>query len=227
MDSENIEFELNLGFDGQRRRTKPDLRTVCINKFKDEIAFHEASHFVFIILALNHFATGTFSLIDFLTCCTEKIKVKGHNLVSGFAPANITKDKMQDGTKWNDEPEGYLEFYNEDRRRLAASMLVDIAGYSSYQVFIQNSEYYIFSEPKLDYPQIGSCTINYYDKYNTLKSEAGDFVKIDRRLGIYYWDCLQSGKSKVEAITNFTNAAQSLMKKQSINDSIRFVKKNS
>ncbi len=210
---------------GQRRPIPPDVRIVRIKKFKDEIAFHEASHFVLSVLFLNYFPSGTFSPISSITCCAEKVGEKGYpNVVSGFSPVNIPDNKLN--TRYEgEEPPGFIEFYNNDRKRLAAIILVFIAGYSSYQVFVQNKEHYIFSNVKFNDPQTGFCAITYFDKYNTIESNAGDFVKIDLKLRTYYSNCLRSGKSKADAISSFTKAAQGLMRQKPVNDSIRMVKK--
>lgn len=214
-----------VGIPHQRRPLPPDPRTVRIKKFKDEVAFHEASHFVFSVLFLNYFPPGTFSPISSITCCAEKVGEKGYpNVVSGFSPVNIPVFKLSTKVE-GEEPPGFIEFYNRDRRRLAAMILVFIAGYSSYQVFVRDKEHYIFSSVKFNAPKTGSCTIAYLDKYNAIGSDADDFVKIDRKLRTYYLDSLRSGKSKVDAISNFTQAAQDLMRQKSVNDSIRMVKK--
>lgn len=228
MDEKDEGLEFILGFmesnTGWRRPIPPDERVVRIKKFKDEIAFHEASHFVFSVLFLRYFPPGVFSPINFITCCAKKVNEQGHhNVVNGFAPMNIPEYKLW--AEEGKEPSGFIEFYNSDRRRLAAIILVFIAGYSSYQVFVKYKEHYIFSNVKFNVPQTGVCTITYLDKYNAIGSDADDFVKIDRKLRTYYLDSLRSGKSKVDAISNFTEAAQALMRQKAINDSIRMVKK--
>ncbi len=198
---------------------KPYLeRTKKITDLKSELAFHEASHFVFDCIAQKY--VKGFVPINFIVSCAEKLNEENYNVVNGFAPdipMHKTYVKSQD-----DEAEGYLEFYNADRKRLAAKLLSVIAGYSSYQIFIENDKYYIGAnivDEKIEKGE--SYKFNYHSVKNSLNSETSDFNFIRKKLRIYY---SLTGNNAIDAVKRLTNKVQELMKIQAINDCIRYVK---
>lgn len=211
---------------------KPELpyeeRIVKADEFRKEIAFHEASHFVFHVLGLAH-VTG-FTSIKFAICCAHKVNQEDlFNVVQGFAP-----DIPHSQTFGNDEIEapGYLKFFNEDRKRLVASLFSTIAGYSSYAVFIQKRKFYIFSSvEKVGQKQF---KIKYYDLKNAKSSDTSDFNKLFRKFHFYYFSEAQLEKlgydkynlrdSKIKALTVLTEKVQHLMRQRDVNDSVRTVK---
>lgn len=229
MDSD-FSFDLeSLGIPGFEKPELPyEERIVKVNEFRKEIAFHEASHFVFHVLGLVH-VTG-FTPINFAICCAHKVNQEElFNVVQGFAP-----DVPHSQTFGNDEiePSGYLKFFNEDRKRLVASLFSSIAGYSSYPVFMQKRKFYIFSSVH----KVGRkrLKIKYYALQNAKSSDTSDFNKLFRKLHFYYFSEAQLEKvgfekyniwdRKIKALTVLTENVQQLMRQRAVNDSIRMVK---
>lgn len=193
-------------------------RNIKIESLEIELAFHEASHFVFNCMALKC-VTG-FMSINSIISCAEKLNVNGFNVVNGFAP-DVPEDKTY-VRDHNEEAIGYLEFYNEDRKRLVAKILTLTAGYSSYQIFIKNDKYYIGVKNDGIHPVgTGLLRMKYFSKKAAISSNTSDFKKLSKKLRIYYH---LSMDERNEAISRLTSYTQEIMQIQAVNDSIRFVK---
>ena len=193
-------------------------RTKEIKDLISELAFHEASHFVFDCMAQKY--VDGFAPINFIISCAEKLNEEKYNVVNGFAP-DIPKHKTYVKSH-DEEAKGYLEFYNKDRKRLAAKLLSVVAGYSSYQIFIENDKYYIganIEDKKIE--KEGLYKFNYHSMKNSINSGTSDFNFIRKKLRIYY---SLTGNNAVKAVEILTNKVQGLMKIQAVNDCIRYVK---
>jgi hypothetical protein len=182
---------------------------------------------VFSVLGLAH-VTG-FTPIKFAICCAHKVnQEKLFNVVQGFTP-----DVPHSQTFGNEEhePPGYLQFFNEDRKRLVASLFSTIAGYSSYPIFMQKSKFYISCGEKVGKKLV---KIKYYNLENAKFSETPDFNKLFRKLHFYYFSEVQIEKfgydrynlwdRKIKALTVLTENVQQLMRQRAVHDSIRMVK---
>jgi hypothetical protein len=200
-------------------------RTVKANQLRNEIAFHEASHFVFKVLGLAH--VNEFTPINFAICCPNKVNQEGFNVVQGFAPRIPISETYGN---LESEPKGLINFFNSDRKRLVASLFSKIAGYSSYQVFIKNSNFYISS--KVEKTGKKCYKIKYYNLENATVSNTDDFNNIFRKLDNYYFKDPQINyienqylkDKKNETVKVLTDSVQQLMRQKAINDSIRMVK---
>ena len=189
-------------------------KQVTFSQFRNEIAFHEASHFVFNVITLKHFNKQL--VINYAICCPERIneekiidgKVEDYNVV------NVKASKSED---WY----GFHDYFRKDRRKLVASLLVAIAGYSSYQLFVENSEFYIFSEVEFDTPNKGCCTIKYCSLTGYRYCRTCDFGMIQERLESYY---RYDYSDRMKAIEILTNVVQDLMRRPEVKASIELVK---
>jgi len=106
---------------------------------------------------------------------------------------------------------------------LVVSLLVQIAGYCSYQIFMDNNEYYINSEVRLDNPKKGECTINYRNLLKYTHSERWDFSRIQEKLEKYY--DYYDYSPRMKAIKILTDEAQKLMRLPEVKAAIELVKK--
>lgn len=206
-------------------------RTKTSDEMLLEVAYHEASHFVFGVMSLKY-VTGFIGHI-FMRVCPENFiqdndeNGNGYNVVNGFAP-DVPLHKTYVRSQ-REEPNGYLEFYNEDRKRLVAKMLVTLAGYSSYQIFNkgkQEDEYFVGIPPELDEvkterKRIPIFDLTYYDNSNLQHNPASDFQNASKKLRIYYE---LNPDERNEAIKKLIGECQELMEIQAVNESIRYVK---
>jgi hypothetical protein len=177
-----------------------ECRTVVENDKLKELGFHEASHFVFSCLFRKK-AEG-FCGINFINICPEKINIEGYNVVNGFNP-NLEM--------FGTSVEG---FYNSDINRLLVKLTTLIAGFASFQIFIEDKEYFI------GVPE-STSEFKYYKVESSLNLGIPDIKMIQDKLKRHL-DLV--GKNQIIYIQKLIKEVQKLMKIQAINDSIRFVK---
>lgn len=225
---EKVEWELVLqGMENDPTEKKPNFieRQFNTNEIKIELAFHEASHFVFDCLVLKWF--NGFLPIKHMVTCLEKLFEDGFNVVRGVSPDVPERDTYVRSSR--DEPRGYLNFYNEDKNRLVAKLLILIAGHTSFQVFLKakvdifHKEYYlnVFENPNSN--KVGDqIKAKSFFLGSALDSDISDFNKINKKLRIYFQ--LNKRSEKDDALIKLEKAAQVLMECQAVNDSIRFIK---
>jgi hypothetical protein len=187
---------------------KSIIKSLTKKQLKVELAFHEASHFVFICL-LSKYVNG-FSEINHIISCVDKIH--GFNHVNSFTPKLSV-------SVFRDEKEFLIcekEFFKKDKKRLVVCLMICIAGYCSYQVFIEDNQYFIGfiqNENTLD--------IQYYRIENAFDSNTEDFKFIKNKLRIYYEiENQEACTTVVKLLQNVKNT----MKIPSVKNSIRFVK---
>lgn len=215
MDLNNEEYEFE-GEGNPSKLTKPGERIVNFDQFRNEIGYHEASHFVVHVVTSRHLAEPL--QINYAICCAEKINYREDHLQeNGYNVVNMGASKIKD---FKDFP----HYFTKDRRNLVASLLKLIAGYSSYQLFIENNEFYINSEVRLNTPKTGFCTINYRSlpNYRYCEREDWDFSSIQERLEKYYG--YHDYSVRMKAIGILTNEAQKLMNLPEVKASIERVK---
>jgi hypothetical protein len=162
-----------------------------------------------------------FSPLSFMISCAEKSHEQGFNVVNGFAP--IVPENLTYSRSRHEEPKGFLDFYNGDRKRLVAKLISSVAGYASYQVFMKykrKEEYFIgcsVTKESSEYYR----KLKYYRKECALYSFSSDFTYIDAKLKTYYE---LNSQEAVEATIKLIEIVQKLMDILAINMSIRFVK---
>ncbi len=192
-------------------------RVKSISEVKTELAYHEASHFVFSCLGLKH--VSEFTPISFIMTCLED---ENSNIVNGFGP-NIDMPKYS--KKRNEKPEEYYNFYKNDRRRIVAKILSSLAGYASFKVFISEDDYFISMNTgvrinsyhrKLTYYCLRSALFEY--------EQISDLENVKEKLADFY-SHMNDKNIIFTTIVELINIVQELMQKnQGVNDCIRFVK---
>lgn len=196
-------------------------RTFSLDQLGEELAFHEASHFVFELLIAK---ISSRTEVEHIIACAEKFNLEGFNRVSGGMPK---LEKLSARREEGALPLELIEHY-KDIRNLALQLLVKIAGYSSFQVFIKNKKYYINPSAELIDPAKHLYKAKYYNQDNSITSDTDDFANINKKLEIYFRDQGKKEDSdikRIKAIRILTNAAQKLMKMQAVFCSIKMVKK--
>jgi len=188
-----------------------------IKCLEEELAYHEASHFVFSCI-FQRLIDG-FTPVEGIEICAENIKDGNSNLVKGFVP-NIPHEETY-GTN-NVEAPKVLEFFKSDTRRLLAKFIVLISGFSSYQVFIEENNYCIGSPESLEFNNDKTkFSMLYFTVRTAIHSQTTDFTIFFKMLRNY---CNVEEVNSIELTTDLVNAIQEIMKIQCISDSIRYVK---
>ena len=181
-----------------------------------ELAFHEASHFVFDCMLLKMDLDFT-PLESIIVSTTDPDK----NGVNGVTP-NLPEERMHDF--W------LKKFYIEEENmiRLTGNILCTIAGYCSYKKYIGNFE----SQDFIGQFEEGSNLMKYYNlenvptfENNTEVKPIKDFVIIKHKLLSLANESYYNKRANfIKACTNFINEALQLMNIKSVNYSIRFIK---
>lgn len=203
---ENFDLGLFLN-DGEPIKQPEEAIQGGIEKIKIELAFHEASHFVFDLLIEKMnigFASVTAIKID-------SKDAKG-NYVDGCLSPYPGKSK--------DDFEALKErrnWYSENRDRFHVKLLSVLAGYTSYQVFIEDTEYFI--NPGIEvasFSQTGYKKISDLIPFET-KNRPTDFETLFQML-IYNRDWSEKRLREIQAIIKL------IMANPSVSTAIGFVK---
>jgi len=145
-------------------------REIVAKKLLRELAYHEASHFVFCAFA-ERLKVG-FNRVLSIEIHPEKQRENNPaptGLVHGFgSPYGDETLKAKEATK---------NWYLLDPKRYYSSLFQSIAGYTSYQVFIENVEHFI-DQPE---PENYVSSIPYY-RIECLP-DVSDLKKIQEKLG--------------------------------------------
>ena len=180
-----------------------DTRFVSIQEFRNELAIHEASHFVFHQL-LSKNLTENYQ-IGYVVICAENL--------TELNKVNFKRPEYY-------ETYGDHSYFIKDRRRLVAHLLNLIAGYSSYQEFISRKEFYIFSQ--INNQNNDNLEIKYYSLEYSSYSGATDFRVINELLKTYYPNL--NYRNQIEILARLTCIAQTIMGKGPVKKSIHLVK---
>lgn len=169
-----------------------------------ELAFHEASHLVFDIISEK---------LDLGFSPIEAIKItpndpKG-NYVRGFHSPYPNGDSLSalKKRKW------YFEKENENHNRLFVKVLGALAGYTSYQVFMEDSLYFI--NPVIE--ETESVTLNYYRIDCLPDHRPSDFQIVYEMLGWINQDTIKRIKEIQEVV-------KIIARHPSVSNAIGFVK---
>lgn len=188
-------------------RGKISFKDTSVNSFKeiiDEIALHEASHFVFNCMFLKE-KLG-FSRINYIQICTTNLE---KCVVSGFAP-NLPSVRMHD--IW------LKDFYTGDLRRIRAKLISLLAGYMSCKFFLRKDNDFFIGVPKVEEKKIRYFSIETVP----LTADVSDFRKASKYLDYIN---IEQGKKRETLSTIADNVVIELMKVQAIHDSIRYVQR--
>lgn len=177
-------------------------RIVKVNEFRNELAIHEASHFVFHQLLSKNLTDSYF--IGHAVICTDNIKLNEVN----FKPSPYYKKY------------GIHLYFIDDRRRLVVHLLNLIAGYSSHQEFISSEKFYIFSE--VSHPENGTLKVKYCSLENHRFCCTDDFGRINELLRDYYSN--PDYVERIKILKRLTSLAQSIMRNEQVNKCIHLVK---
>lgn len=204
-------------FEADGRPPQPRRESIDLIKFKDELAFHEASHFVIGRLVNKRnigFKEATSITIDSKT---------RSGVVRGFG-YNFDQDNIY----WsNRNIELFKSFYLEDERRIWAESLNLIAGYASFKLFISNQEDFISCIDEGDNTKVIMHTLDsvphnfYYTNANKHTTGISDFAKIKERLSFIG---IVSTDKRVEAYKLLLRVASEIMSVRAVELAIRFVK---
>ena len=191
-----------------------------LKDFELELAYHEASHFVFSCLILKNLVG--FTPLNFVIICPQKYFEGGFNKINGVMPAGVPERLTYVGSNM-EEAVGFKEFYNSNRNRLIAKLLSTVAGHASYQVFIKNEKFYIHCPIQIEKNQpIGdSINVDGYQEQFALNSDRSDFIYLKRKLLNYF---SFKGDQLAQATSVIISSAQELMKMQSVKVTIGFIK---
>lgn len=186
-------------------------RKVDVDCLRRELAIHEASHFVFNCLALENLEG--FKDMDYMITCFERYEEEGFNRVSGMTPA--IKPQRSKAEAENE----IAKFYMEDHRRIIAKLLSHIAAYSSYQVFISNSIYYINGTQKfvVEDKKV-ECT--YFAIEGQNMSGTYDFKNVEKKLREV---CNTDKDEIIEVMKKLTFETQGLMRINEVNECIEYI----
>lgn len=212
MDIESLEFI----FEDDPNR--PQKRPIVHEEFVNELAFHEASHFVLgrLVNKLNLGFNDAVSIyID------SKVRKRGQ--VSGFGG-----DFNSEHEYWsNQNRKRFKEFYTDEPRRIWAESLVLIAGYASFKLFISDREDFISYLHSDESTQLAMHCLKtvphhfWYTHANKYLSGVSDFAKIKERLLF-----IQTIKEH-DLIKNYEKlltVASDIMSVRAVECAIRFVK---
>lgn len=175
-------------------------RKLTDEEILNELAFHEASHFVFNCMV---YRLG----LDFLAPRGIEICSEKHNgRVFGFSP-NLTESELQRESILKD-------WYTGNINRLIGRMLGTIAGYTSYQIFIEDSPYFVAvvddNQREVKYFKLLTAPVRPYNS---------DFTRFRE-----YIEYIHTGYEFEGIKEFFYNEAKKLMQIQAVNDSIRFIR---
>lgn len=172
--------------------------------FLNELAFHEASHFVFDILG-KRLSLG-FSPIEAIKISPTDPK---GNYVRGFHSPFPETDAMSgiNRKKW------YFENESQKHNRLFTKALSLIAGYTSYQIFVEDTPHFI--NPKIE--EGGNSFPNYHRIDCLPDPPPSDFQLLSEMLG---W----IGQNSTKKVLEIQNVVKKIMHHPSVANAIRFVK---
>lgn len=108
------------------------IKEIDEGSFSKELAFHEASHFVFQRL-LHRYNLGFSEPVHMMIDTVNRNGVVNGFMIEGFNHQFWTDTVLEE----------FRNFYTQDIRRLKAHCLELMAGYTSYKVFINDSEFFI------------------------------------------------------------------------------------
>lgn len=170
---------------------------------KEEIAFHEASHFVFQCL-LFQLSLG-FKPDHKIEYCYKRLNGK----VEGFVPAS---DKAMSSDY------ELRRWYIQDHKRTIARILSTLAGHASCKYFFRKNDEYFISDPNLE-----KLTVKFYRirgfPFSNLSDGSHDIENIKRYLSyIQKADCFE------KTTEYFLEEVLFLMREQPIENAIRHVK---
>ena len=196
-----------------RPRTEELTAEVLLN----EIAFHEASHFVFQALITN--CTDDFSIPSGIETIISNDGIPQGQVI-GFN-CRIFEDGLP-----NTVEQLYselCEFYAANKHSAVLELFSLMSGYSSYQVFVEPGKPDFIALPKHEIVdgQPPILKSSYYDLEHAPPSRGGikDLFRIRHLLR-----CLSKGDDYLEIVKRLTDDIIELMNIQCVNDSIRFVR---
>ncbi|MEZ5040300.1 MAG: hypothetical protein R2828_10420 [Saprospiraceae bacterium] len=174
-------------------------------RFLEELAFHEASHFVFDCLIVR--TLQSFTEIKYMSICIDQFFEEGWNRVNGLRPdIDIADEDMTDPV--------LSRFYRFDKTRAAAKILSRLAGYASYPSFIEKTEFY-FANPSED-----KTKLYYYKLRKANFKRVSDLKNVERYLSYLGIDERQDVLERVES---FLELVFEVMEYPSVRESIIIV----
>lgn len=215
---DDFDFESwNKQVDGVEDQYQPKELILKIEDFLNEVAFHEAGHFVFNIMITSisddfHEPTGiTVEVI-------EGFPFKA--MVEGFQPEIFKRGKSPIRAEEKET------FYEDDPRIVFLYSFSLLAGYVTYSVFIDRNseeEYFSYIEETDKESLKATVPIKYFNHKKALRSRDGikDLYQLKKTLiHAGYTD----NTDRLEMEKKFIEATQTLMNVQAVNDSIRFIR---
>lgn len=205
-------------FESDGRPPQPRIIPLDLKALTNEIAFHEASHFVTsrLINKLN---------IGFKEATSISIDSKGKKsgVVTGFGG-----DYKMDNEYWtNFNIARFKKFYTDDVRRIWADSLNLIAGYASFKLFISDQEDFISYLESSESKEVIMYTLSSvphhfsYPTGNKYTTGVSDFAKIKERLSFIG---ILDKDERVEAYKLLLKTVCDIMSTRAVECAIRYVK---
>lgn len=182
-------------------------REIIPKRLVKQLAYHEASHFVFCILA-ERLKIGFKPVLSIEIHPENKIEENAapNGLVYGFgSPYGDETPQAKEKTK---------KWYLENSKRYFSSIFQTIAGHTSYQVFIEDVEHFIGIPDYLNYVN----TVPFY-RLDCLPNDS-DLEKIQEKLE---WKGITTVEEKVRVLILLRNEVKQVEEVPIVNQSIRFV----
>ena len=186
------------------------------NTFAKELAFHEASHLV-IERLVNKLDLGFSEPISMYIDTEKRI-----GCVHGFGFS--TGKTIDYWTKLNEEK--FTQFYKTDTRRIWAECLTLIAGYGSYKVYIEETDYFIghidSNSNKAKMYKLGNVPHGtLFGRANKYHTDVSDFAKIKERLSMIK---ICEDDQRLQVYQKLLDDISLIMKIPAVENAIRYAK---
>ncbi|PHN04369.1 hypothetical protein [Flavilitoribacter nigricans] len=208
--------KLNLALDGLTEEPyKPRKVELTEGELLNEIAFHEASHLVFQALICKH--TDDFTRPRGIETYTNDEGIPSGQVI-GFDSKIFNGGFPSTAKKLYDD---LCQFYASNRLSAIYDLFSLMAGYCSYPIFVSPGESDFIPVAEHDTKEGVQLKAKYYNLENAPPSQFAvkDLYRVKHLLR-----CIGQEENYLSILKSVANDIMELMKRKSVNDSIRFVR---